>query len=84
MNRVVGRIKKHKYNDLKKVDEHNKRKTPQKNVDPNGKHFVAYSRYGDITLQEAWINALAKSLLSSALKLLNKGLTQRALSLSSS
>jgi len=53
MNRVVGRIKKLKYRDLQNVDNHNRRKTPQKNVDPNGKHFSAYSRYGDVTLQEA-------------------------------
>ncbi|WP_228071996.1 MobV family relaxase [Vibrio parahaemolyticus] len=73
MNRVVGRIKKHKYNDLKKVDEHNKRKTPQKNVDPNGKHFVAYSRYGDVTLQEALDKRISEIPVDQRTKIVKQG-----------
>lgn len=53
MNRVVSRIKKLKYRDLQNADNHNRRKTPQRNITQGGKHYTAYERYENVSLQEA-------------------------------
>ncbi|HGZ6422142.1 TPA: MobV family relaxase [Vibrio parahaemolyticus] len=73
MNRVVGRIKKHALFTLAHVDNHNRRKTPQKNVVPGGKHFSAYSRYKDLSLREAVDKRISEIPPEQRTKIVEKG-----------
>lgn len=53
VNRVSLRVEKRKKQNMSTVDNHNYRRTKQKNIDPDGVHYAAYQKYKGVGAEAA-------------------------------